>query len=486
MNGVALAFSRAAAATRAAAVARAARPAPPPAHAVRDDRHALLIGAVAWTLVVLMIVPEGFDYSTLDSEGAPAYGGTFSRLLWLALLGLGLVAILWRAAFAWLLARWLNPFLLAFVVLAAASMAWSIDPPVTARRLIRVVTIVAVAIAFVLTAWHARRFQNVLRPAVTVMLLGSLAFGVGWPALAIHPDPTGVLAGAWHGLANHKNGLGDLACIGLVFWLHAWLSREARAVPALVGIGLAATCLFLSRSSTSIVATAFTLLFLTLLLRAPRGLQRYMPWLVALFVGALLAYALVLLRILPGLYTLLSPLSAITGKDMTFTGRTEIWDLLLEHIRQQPYLGSGYGAYWAATGQGAPSFEFVVKLGFDPASAHNGYLDILNDLGALGLVVLFGFLGSFVAQSLRLMRVDRTQAALFLALFLQQAITNLAESRWFSPLSVDFVIMTLATAALARSLLEHRVRGPGAGLQAPAAAAAGAVLRPSLSHGTRR
>ena len=91
----------------------------------------------------------------------------------------------------------------------------------------------------------------------------------------------------------------------------------------------------------------------------------------------------------------------------------------------------------------------------------------------------------FVAQSLRLLRAPRTPAALFLALFMQQAVTNLAESRWFSPLSVDFVIMTLATTALARSLLEQRLRGPAA------AAAAAARLppagpRPSLAHAVRR
>ena len=177
-------------------------------------------------------------------------------------------------------------------------------------------------------------------------------------------------------------------------------------------------------------------------------------------------------------------IGAITGKDMTFTGRTDIWDIMFEHIRRHPWVGTGYGAYWTGTEQGTPSFEFVARLGFDPASAHNGYLDVLNELGALGLVVLFGYLAVFVAQSLRLMHVDRYQAALFLALFLQQAITNLAESRWFSPLSVDFVIMTLATTALARALIEQHRRGPAAAA-APGQPARPAQ-RPSLSHGARR
>ena len=475
--------------SRAAAVARAplTRPAPASARWLRDDRYQLLIGGMIWVLIVLMIVPEGFDYSALSTAGAPEVGGTVSRLLWLTLLGFGLVIILWRAGFSWLLSRYLNPFLLAFVVLAVASVAWSMDPPVTARRLIRVLTIVFASTAFVLIGWHARRLQNVLRPIVTAALLGSVLFGLGWPDLAIHPDTTGVLAGAWHGLANHKNGLGDIASVGLIFWFHAWLSKEARPLPALLGGGLAVACLILSRSSTSLVAGVFTLLFLAMLLRSPRGLRPYMPYLVALFIAALLAYSLALLHIVPGSSALLSPIGAITGKDMTFTGRTEIWDIMSEHIRLHPYLGTGYGAYWTGATDGAASYEFILRLHFYPGSAHNGYLEVLNDLGWLGLVVLMGYLASFVAQSLRLLKIDRNQAALYLGLFLQQAIANLAESRWFSPLSVDFVIMTLATTALARSLLEHRLHhylGEPRRRLHPAASATGAApaSRPSLSR----
>jgi len=200
-----------------------------------------------------------------------------------------------------------------------------------------------------------------------------------------------------------------------------------------------------------------------------------MPYLVGLFVVALTTYSLALLQVVPGLYTLLSPIGAITGKDMTLTGRTDIWDIMFEHIRLHPWLGTGYGAYWTGLEEGSPSYEFMLRLQFYPASAHNGYLDILNDLGAAGLVVLLGYLATFLAQSLRLLKTDRNLAALFLALFLQQAITNLSESRWFSPLSVDFVIMTLATAALARTLLESRRRGV-AGEPLPARASRPAVF----------
>ena len=425
----------------------------------RDDQNSWILAGLVWLLVVIMIVPEGFDYASLTTTYAPTSGSKISRLLWLGLLSLSVLFIVWRAGLAWLLMRSLNPFLLVFAGLAIASVTWSIEPSFTLRRSVRMATFVLVAIAFVLMAWHARRYQNVMRPILTIMLIGSIIFGLTFPALAIHSDSAPELAGAWRGLANHKNGLGALASFALIFWFHAWLTKEVKTIPALAGGAIAGTCLLLSRSSTALAASLFVLLFLLLLLRAPRGLRPFLPYLVLTFLIALLVYTLAILNLIPGQELLLSPITTLTGKDMTFTGRTAIWSILSEHIRSSPFFGSGYGAYWIGPVETSPSYEFIRRMAaFYPGSAHNGYLEILNDLGWAGLLCLIAYMITHVAQSFRLLGVNRNQAALYLGLLVQQALTNLSETHWFSVLSIDFVIMALATTALARNLLEYRLR----------------------------
>jgi O-antigen ligase len=105
---------------------------------------------------------------------------------------------------------------------------------------------------------------------------------------------------------------------------------------------------------------------------------------------------------------------------------------------------------------------------FWPSEAHNGYLDIVNDLGFVGLLCLLAYLMVYVRQSLQLFKIDRPQSALYLALFFQQAMTNLSESCWFSPMGIlPIVMMTLATCTLARALLDQR---DGRALRSPAAA----------------
>lgn len=423
---------------------------------IRDDRHAPAVGALVWTLVVLMIVPDGLDYSALLTTQAPTSGSPVTRILWLALLGASSAIVLWRSGLTWLVLRWLNPFLPAFTILALASAAWSIEPSLTIRRDIRFITFVMVTLAFVVVGWHGSRFQNVIRPILTIMLGGSLLFGLLAPQLAIHHESSAELVGAWRGLTSHKNAFGALSCIGLIFWIHAWLAGETRAAIALCGAALCAICLVLSRSSTSLVTAIFVCFFLLMFLRSPAGLRRYMPVAIITFVAMLLLYSVAILRLVPGLDVILSPIVALTGKDLSFTGRSEIWAIIAEHIRFNPYLGTGYGAYWSPL-PGSPSLEFLQRMNFYPGSAHNGYLEIVNDLGFAGLACLIGYLAVYIRQSLQLLGADRQQAALYLALFLQQGITNLSETHWLSAMSVNCVIMTLATADLARTHLQHRL-----------------------------
>ncbi len=438
-----------------------------PALWVRDDRYAVALALLVWLLTLLLIIPEGFDYSVLLGS-APMSGSLGSRMLWLGLLSAGVVVIIWRAALVWLLLPRLNLFLLAFLALVVASVAWSIAPSVTVRRLVRVTTIVVVAIAFALSAWHRERFQNVLRPVLTLVLAGSIVFVLLQPSLAVHHETDAGIAGSWRGLTNHKNTLGMVAGTALILWVHAGIARSLRLWVLLPGLALSLICLIGSRSSTSLMTMLFAIPMMLALMRTPRGLQPYMPYLVGLFALLLVVYALAVLRLVPGLEPLLEPISRLTGKDLSFTGRSDIWAIIIDQVREHPWLGGGYGAYWTGPESNSPSVHFMYQLYFYPGSAHNGYLDVVNDLGTVGLLCLLGFLAGYVGQALQVFALDRDQGALYLTLFLQHAISNLSESHWFSVLSVGFAIMVLATVALGRSLLDHRLQYYfGAPLAAP-------------------
>jgi O-antigen ligase len=375
------------------------------------------------------------------------------------LLAFGIVMTLSRSAVVLKLLREVNVYLILFIALVAASVVWSIEPDVTVRRLLRILTVFLDALALGVSMRGVTSFQRLLRPLFTALMVGSIIFVMMDPINAIEQSTRSELLGAWHGLTTHKNTLGSVSAISFVLWWHAFLSKEKSFGVALAGVVVSAVCLLGSRSSTSLMATVFAAVLLLMLLRSPPSLHRYQPYLIALFVGLLLTYSLAVLNLVPGSTLLLSPITVITGKDLTFSGRTPIWEIINRHIALHPYLGTGYGAYWNDV-PGSPSLEMIERLYFYPTEGHNGYLDIVNDLGAVGALVLVGYLLKFSQQGLQIFKVMRPQGALYLGLLFEQLVGNLSESRWFSAMIVDFVIMTIATVAMAKTLQDMRNRPP--------------------------
>ncbi len=438
--------------------------APGRAVAQRRERPSIIAAVAIWVLIVIMIVPDGLYYGRYATV-MPTEGSTTSRMIWLSLLAFGVVVPLSRSGMALKLFRQINPFLLLFAALAAASMIWSIDPGVTLRRLVRIMTMLLDAVAFALLSWRTTRFQSVLRPILTLMLVGSIIFVIAAPDLAIEQADAMALVGAWHGLTTQKNGLGSIAAISLILWLHALLSKEKEWWLAGLGAGISLTCLMGSRSSSSIMGAAFACPLMLVMLRPPSGLRRYLPYMIVLFVAILLLYSLAVLNLLPGSSVLLSPIAALTGKDLTFSGRTAIWAVINDHIALSPYLGSGYGAYWVQL-PWSPSMEMKRRLFFYPTEGHNGYLDVINDLGIVGAVCLLGYLATYLRQGILLLATVRPQGILYLTLLFEQLIANLTESRWFNVLTCEFTIMTIATVAMGRTLMDLRMQRQSAAARA--------------------
>lgn len=131
--------------------------------------------------------------------------------------------------------------------------------------------------------------------------------------------------------------------------------------------------LLLTRSASAIA----TAMILVLIVLALRGLGRISIgiWIVVLALAA--AIALVALQLV-GIDQILAPF----GKDVTFSDRTAIWDLVLQFAAQRPVFGWGYKAFpleqlLAATPADNGTAHFIV------GSTHSSYLELYAELGAM-------------------------------------------------------------------------------------------------------
>jgi O-antigen ligase len=425
---------------------------------VQDNAYGNLLSSLPWLLVATLVLR--WDWLTsapqLGQQVGQAYGqDPFSRIIKLTMLGLSTFVVLRRISLARVELRELNIMFCAFFVLVPLSALWSISPADTLARFISLITVTQICFALTLAKWHMRRFQELMRPLVTAILAASFVVGILMPDWIIEKGE-GTLKDAWHGLVYSKNGFGQLAGFGVLLWTHAWLYERKRWWRAAPPLALAAACLLLSRSSTSLLATMFSIAFLLLLFGLPDNMRRYLPFFVALFASIVLIYALAILKLIPGLDFFFSPIAALTGKDQTFTARSQIWEIIEQHIKMAPLLGTGYGAFWIGPVPTSPSYVFLARMfGFYPTESHNGYLEIVNDLGYVGLACLVGYIFVYVRQSLQLMRIERSQGVLYLGLFFQTALINLSESTWLNiNTPYQYLVMTFATFAIARTLLQ--------------------------------
>jgi exopolysaccharide production protein ExoQ len=446
-------------------------PAAPPAGGralAPQSRGSLITTVMIWVLIVYLAVPlQYFTGDLILAEADMAAPNPLARTIKLGLMIVSTVIVLWKMRLAWLEIRALNAFFLCFLGLVPLSIIWSIEPSATTNRYVSVLSIAVVCLAFTIYGWNRTRFQDVLRPVITALLIGSIIFALAYPQYGVEVGE-GTLKNSWRGLTSQKNQFGMLASFGVVLWLHAWFNNEKKWWVAFPFIALSFACVLLSRSSTSLMSTTLSTFYMLMVMVAPKSLRRFMPYIVSAFASLVVIYALAVLNVIPGMSVLLDPITSLTGKDMTFSNRSAIWDIIKEHVQLAPLLGSGYGAYWTGPTPASPSYVFLGRMYFYPTQSHNGYLEVVNDLGFVGLFCLIGYLVSWVYQSLQLMKFDRGQGMLFLAIFFQQAITNLSESTWFAVNSAFAIaVVTLATFSLSRGLLEARSTQPRAAPTGP-------------------
>jgi exopolysaccharide production protein ExoQ len=451
---------RAAVSARQSQPRRAARP------SIRKvaDRGTTIVLAILFWLIFYQNLPGNLGLNALPGtrwEGIAGFGNAnwADRVTRVAMLGIcfSIVAVRWPLARS--LLKTVNPGLAAIMVLIPLSAVWSIDSSATMLRFTSLATMVLVCFSVALITWTRQRFQQLVIPPIMYILVVSLVVGMIYPDRIIELGNDISQKSAWHGITHFKNQFGMTASVGIILCFHHWLSGGRRTYWAIAGIAAGFACLWFSRSNTSQLATFICVIFMALVMRVPVIKYRYTTHVVVGLAATLLLYELVIQDVIPGVHFLLSPIASLTGKDTTFSSRTEIWQLIKDHIHAAPLLGTGYAAYWVGPYATSPSYIFTYLLFFYPSEAHNGYLDIVNDLGLVGLTCLLAFIYWYLRQGLQLMRIDRAQAALYLALLFQQMVMNMSESEWFSRSSTSVVVL-LAAICMARDLIEHRRQVP--------------------------
>lgn len=328
------------------------------------------------------------------------------------------------------------------------SAMWSPLPGFAFTQAMSITGISLIALAFSVSAWNPLRFERALMGSSTAILVASLVLALLVPGIGHDSD------GLWRGVTYQKNGLGQAAVIGLLIWTYLWAARKIGVGTSLAGIALSVLLLIQTWSSTSLILGFGTFVFILLQLRPPlRSGSRFSP-------AALVMVALPTVAILVALVASnVDFFAQAVGKDATFTGRTQIWSALFDEIRRHPALGTGFSSYWSEPVYRSSGASYVSQLlGWQIPNGHNGYIDLVNEVGLVGLALFAAFVFLHIRDIGRLAQFDPQAAVLHRTLLLYVLLANLSETGLFHPVATTHVLLVYSSLEVSRRLFERRLR----------------------------
>jgi hypothetical protein len=292
---------------------------------------------------------------------------------------------------------------LGYVAWALVSVLWSGWPGATLLTwtLLAAATLQGLFFAHVLT-WH--EILRALDGALKWVMGLSLAIEL-WVALVLHAplppnfvdvppnaDPQiywvrgqlfdAIIGDRIQGVVGNSNYLGILCVLALAVFAIRMATHPPYAAMQTVWIALAGLLFVRSGSATALgaFAGAFAVLLAVLVMRRARTSgERSRRYLLFVALGAIGAVLVMQLwdRVL-----------GMLGRDDSLTGRDEIWSTVWERAITHPVHGNGFSSPWVPWD---PAFDgWIVDHDLSVFHAHNMWLDVFFQLGAVGVVLAFG------------------------------------------------------------------------------------------------
>ncbi len=340
----------------------------------------LLFNLVTTSYIILGLA---LGLNLFGEEGSSTVGAIF-KWLWI-LLYVFLIMYIYNAKEDIILLFKNNFALLALVILLPiASIIWSEDRVTTLSRSIGL--IVPVLYAIVLSK---RCCEDEIIKAIyfisSIIIVSSIIVVTILPTAGLEQDHH---EGLWRGVFMQKNLTGRFFCFLLIvsYFSFKYLKKSKIDIVMMV---LSVFFILKSGSATALLVGIFCIILTSLLIGVKKVRQKNIATIFVLVVSV---------SILSIFISNVTVIFESLGKDTTFSGRTIIWPKLIEMLSEDPFLGFGYGAFWengtATRIETSFYFTWIVN------HAHNGFLELLLDMGILGMI-LFISVTIFMLKTLK-------------------------------------------------------------------------------------
>jgi exopolysaccharide production protein ExoQ len=401
-----------------------------------------------WGLLLLLIYfaldgvsPLANDPTATRAVQTVSAGGVMlDRMTKLAVFALCMVFVLKRHRLVWrfsLQMKLVTAFPLAALILSPVSQLPSRS--ISSAILLLGSTLL---LYYVMSRFTANEVLELLLILGLLTIAASIVSALAFPQYGL--DGLGGHADAWKGVFSAKNYLGNMA----LFFLTVAVSYRPRTplfkTFRVSQVLLCLVAIAFSRAATAYMLTAFYVAY-CVVLRTLHSLRKKDYMLAGLFMVVVFAAFAILVVVWP------DALISVLGKDITLTGRTEIWSAVWDSIAKRPLFGYGYQGFWL--GLEGESYRVILVVSWVLAQAQNGFLDVMLEMGVVGLAIVLSVFGFAFRDSIGclLQSHDRDQLRVvewYLAIVLLTLLYNVDESFLFDAKHLGSMMFLLACVGL--------------------------------------
>jgi O-antigen ligase len=378
--------------------------------------------SVPYTLPYLV---EHADSASAAAKAAAAEGN-ISRQLAVPLMGIVAALMLWRLPRRGRFGGWLGAWILTYLAWSFLSVAWSIDPSITMKRMV----VFGFDALFAYTL--ARRLSVMELAALGVAATGAVAALAFYGDFALqHIFAPGDPEYRFQGVttANYQ----AMSLVVLLVCIVTLFDRKPRWRMWLSGIFLAGFALLVltrARMSTILCMMLMVIMLTRIAKRQMKASTRAM-----VLVAGLMVALPVAVYVVGNLGGSAAQQAFMMGRNDTentsnLSNRGPLWAELWESVQSRPLLGTGYAAFWSP----ARIARISADQGWPVPHAHDTYLDQTLSLGLVGAVLYTGMLWGACVIAWKRYRRDRSAVNLFSAvLLLWLALQGITESAPLDP-----------------------------------------------------
>lgn len=241
----------------------------------------------------------------------------------------------------------------------------------------------------------------------------------------------------YSGVTTGKNALGSIVFICALFLIWDLIEMRSASIKKIDKVDLSVRILLLSmvfwlfsKADSQTALTCFILgTGILLLMQFPLATRhvRYLGT-YSLSIGILI----LLLYVFPAIF---ETIVGLLGRDMTLTGRTDLWAELLR-VPINPLLGTGYQSFWL----GPVAEHFWEIYYFHPNQAHNGYLETYLNGGLVGVCLLMAMIISTGRNLKKKLLMGNSDGILLFSFLVVAMFYNLTEAS-FSRMSLVWIVL---------------------------------------------